>query len=88
MRRCLHTRFDERILLGPRAESALIFKPAYVVSATDIPDPIQSIAIGTVVLEVVVSETGKVDSVLPIREIDSLAEVAIDSGEELEVSRG
>ncbi len=56
-----------------------IFKPAYVVSATDIPYPIQSIAIGTVVLEVVVSETGKVDSVLPIREIDSLTEVAIDS---------
>jgi hypothetical protein len=66
-------------LAQDQTNSALIFKPAYVVSATDIPYPIQSIAIGTVMLEVVVSETGKVDSVLPIREIDSLTEVAIDS---------
>jgi outer membrane biosynthesis protein TonB len=55
------------------------FKSAHVVSATDVPYPMQSIAIGTVVLEVTVSETGQVENVLPIREIDSLTEVATDS---------
>lgn len=59
--------------------SGLSFKSAEVVSATDVPYPVQSIAIGTVVLGVIVSENGRVEDVQPIREIESLTEVAIDS---------
>jgi TonB family protein len=59
--------------------SSLPFKSAEVVSATDIPYPVGSIAVGTVVLELVVSEKGKVEDVQPIREIESLTEVAVDS---------
>ena len=59
--------------------SAPNFQSAYVVSATDIPYPPQSIAVGTVQLEVIVSEKGKVENVLPIREIASLTEAALDS---------
>jgi outer membrane biosynthesis protein TonB len=55
------------------------FKSAHVVSATDVPYPMQSIAIGTVVLELTVSQRGQVENVLAIREIDSLTEVATDS---------
>ena len=55
------------------------FQNAQVVSASDIPYPPQSIAVGTVVLEVTVSEKGKVENVLPIREIASLTEAATDS---------
>ena len=59
--------------------SNLPFKSADLVSATDVPYPVQSIAIGTLVLEVIVSETGKVEDVQPIRKIESLTEAAIDS---------
>jgi len=59
--------------------SSLPFNSAEVVSATAVPYPVRSIAIGTVVLEVIVSEKGKVEDVRPIREIESLTEVAIDS---------
>lgn len=59
--------------------SSLPFNSAELVSATDVPYPVRSIAIGTVVLEVIVSEKGKVEDVRPIREIESLTEVAIDS---------
>ena len=59
--------------------SSASFKSAELVSATDVPYPAQSIAIGTVVLEVIVGEKGKVEDVQPIREIESLTEVAIDS---------
>jgi TonB family protein len=59
--------------------SHLAFTSADVISATDVPYPAQSIAVGTVVLEVIVSETGKVEDVRPIREIESLTEVASDS---------
>jgi TonB family protein len=56
-----------------------VFKSSHVVSARDVPYPAQSIAIGTVELEVTVSENGKVENVLPVREIDSLTEAATDS---------
>ena len=65
--------------LPGQRNAAPAFRSAHVVSATDVPYPMQSIAIGTVVLEVTVSETGQVENVLPIREIDSLTEVATDS---------
>jgi outer membrane biosynthesis protein TonB len=59
--------------------SAPAFESAELVSATDIPYPMQSIAIGTVVVEAIVTETGSVEGVFPIREIESLTEVALDS---------
>ena len=59
--------------------TAPLFISAHVTSASDIPYPPQTIAIGTVVLEVTVTETGKVESVLPIRGIDTLTQVASDS---------
>lgn len=74
----LMTGFSLAHLPGQRS-AAPAFKSAHVVSATDVPYPKQSIAIGTVVLEVTISETGQVENVLPIREIDSLTEVATDS---------
>ncbi len=74
----LMTGFSVAHLPGQR-NAAPAFRSAHVVSATDVPYPMQSIAIGTVVLEVTVSETGQVENVLPIREIDSLTEVATDS---------
>lgn len=55
------------------------FESADVVSATDIPYPVRSIAIGTVVFEVTVSETGTVEDVRATREIQSLTDVAIES---------
>lgn len=64
---------------APVNESNLLFQSAGLVSATDIPYPIESIAIGTVVLEVTVSERGNVEEVRPIREIQSLTDVAIES---------
>lgn len=60
-------------------ESNFGFESADLVSATDIAYPIQSIAIGTVVLEATVSESGNVEDVRPIREIQSVTSVAIDS---------
>ena len=64
----------------PRKPSTTpVFKSAHVVSATNVNYPPQSIAIGTVVLEAIVSETGKVENLLPIREIESLTEAAADS---------
>lgn len=55
------------------------FESANIVSATDVRYPLQSIAIGTVILEVAVSETGNVENVQPLRAIPSLTEVAIES---------
>ena len=55
------------------------FESAVVVSATDIQYPPKSIAIGTVVLEVTVSRTGDVEDVRPVREIQSLTEVATEA---------
>ena len=60
-------------------ESNSVFESADLVSAKDIPYPVQSIAIGTVVLEATVSESGNVEDVRPIREIPSLTDVAIES---------
>jgi TonB family protein len=55
------------------------FEPAEIVSATDLAYPIQSVAVGTVVLEITVSEKGAVEDVWPIREIQSLTETAVKS---------
>ena len=55
------------------------FEPAQVVSATDVTYPLQSIAVGTVVLEVTLSDKGEVEDVRPIREIQSLTETAVES---------
>jgi outer membrane biosynthesis protein TonB len=60
-------------------ESNSVFESADLLSAKDIPYPVQSIAIGTVVLEATVSESGNVEDVQPIREIPSLTDVAIES---------
>ena len=60
-------------------KSNSLFESADLVSAKDIPYPVQSIAIGTVVLEATVSESGNVEDVQPIREIPSLTDVAIES---------
>lgn len=70
------------VFAGYRAtleESNSGFASAEIVSATEVPYPIQSIAVGTVVLEAVIGETGNVEQVWPIREIPSLTEVAIPS---------
>ena len=55
------------------------FEPAQVVSATDLSYPLQSISVGTVVLELTLSEKGEVENVRPIREIQSLTETAVGS---------
>lgn len=55
------------------------FESANIVSATDVRYPLQSIANGTVILEVAVSETGNVENVQPLRAIPSLTEVTIES---------
>ena len=55
------------------------FEPAQVVSATDVSYPLQSISVGTVVLELTVSEKGQVENVRPIREIQSLTETAVET---------
>jgi len=70
------------VLAGYQAtlqESHSGFASAEIVSATEVPYPIQSIAVGTVVLEATIGETGSVEEVWPIREIPSLTEVAIQS---------
>lgn len=64
---------------APLHESNSVFESAELVSAKDIPYPVQSIAIGTLVLEATVSESGNVEDVRPIREIQSLTDVAIES---------
>lgn len=55
------------------------FEGANVISATNLGYPVQSIAVGTVVLEVTVSEKGAVEDVRPIRKIQSLTETAVQS---------
>ena len=55
------------------------FESAELLSATDVPYPVQSIAIGTVVLEVIVSQTGEVEDIRTIRDIPSLTDVAVVS---------
>jgi TonB family protein len=55
------------------------FESADIVSATDVAYPLQSISVGTVVLEITVSEKGEVEDVQPIREIQSLTEAAVKS---------
>jgi len=61
----------------PKASS---FEVAELVSAADdLRYPPQSIAVGTIVLEITVDEKGTVESVRTIREIPSLTEAAVES---------
>ena len=64
---------------GAASSSAGRFEAAEIVSGTDIAYPANSIAVGTVVLEVTVDEKGTVEGVRPIREIQSLTETAVES---------
>lgn len=66
-------------LAGAPAPNAGPFESADIVSATDIAYPPKSIAVGTVVLEVTVDKKGLVESVRPIRGIQSLTETAAES---------
>jgi TonB family protein len=66
-------------LAGASHPNAGPFESADIVSATDIAYPTKSIAVGTVVLEVTVDEKGLVESVRPIREIQSLTVTAVES---------
>jgi len=66
-------------LAGAPPPNAGPFESADIVSATDIAYPPKSIAVGTVVLEVTVDEKGLVESVRPIREIQSLTNTAVES---------
>lgn len=63
---------------GARSQTAAVpdFRPAEVLSSVDADYPIQSIAAGTVVLEVRVLKTGKIDTVKVVRDIPSLTESA------------
>src|SRR5882672_6466766 len=55
------------------------FKPAEVVSAGDIPYPVQSIADGVVVLDVLLDEKGAVTGSTVVRDIPSLTSAATSS---------
>jgi outer membrane biosynthesis protein TonB len=78
-----------RILFGLLCSSLLFsnsshpnsppFEGANLISATNLEYPVQSIAVGTVVLEIRVSENGTVEDVRPIREIQSLTGMAVQS---------
>ena len=76
------TLLGARIFTGYQAthnESPSGFESAEIVSASDVPYPVESIAVGTVVLEATIGETGTVEEVWPIREIPSLTEVALQA---------
>jgi TonB family protein len=65
---------------GPPCPKASSFQVAELVSAADdLGYPPQSIAVGTIVLEIAVDEKGAVESVRTIREIPSLTEAAVES---------
>jgi TonB family protein len=65
------------VALHPKA---FLFEPAELVSAADdLRYPIHSTAVGTVVLEMTISEKGTVENVRIIREIPSLTEAAVES---------
>lgn len=53
------------------------FEAAELISATDLSYPVQSIAVGTVVLEITLNEKGGVEGVRPVREIQSLTGTAL-----------
>lgn len=53
------------------------FEAAELISATDLSYPVQSIAVGTVVLEITLDEKGGVEGVRPVREIQSLTGTAL-----------
>ena len=78
-----------RILLGLLCSSLLFsnsphpnppsFEGANLISATNLAYPVQSIAVGTVALEIIVSENATVEDVRPILEIQSLTATAVQS---------
>jgi TonB family protein len=55
------------------------FQPAETLSVTDIPVPMLSVANGTVMLDVVITETGKTEKVEIRRDIVSLTDVAVQA---------
>jgi outer membrane biosynthesis protein TonB len=59
------------------ARTGPTFEPAYLLSAADIAYPVQSIAVGTVVVEVTTDERGGVSSIKPVHEITSLTETVV-----------
>ena len=63
----------------PRAERAFVFEPAEVLAVSDMYYPPQSVAFGTVVLQVVIGESGQIEDVKVIRHIPSLTEEALRS---------
>jgi periplasmic protein TonB len=66
------------LLLAQQREkpAAPRYEPPQVISAVDAAYPIQSVAFGTVVLEVELSATGKVDRVAAVRDIPPLTDSA------------
>jgi len=64
---------------APKTTEESHFQPAEAVSVSDVRVPIRSIANGTVVLDVMISEEGKVTNVQVRRNIASLTEQAVRS---------
>src|SRR6476620_8711743 len=66
------------ILPSPQAakQNSPRYEPPAVILAADVAYPLQSVASGTVVLEVALDETGKISDVRVVRGIDSLTEPA------------
>lgn len=62
------------------------FQPAETLSVTDITYPIASVAYGTVVLDVLITESGKIQRVEVRRDIPSLTEPAVSAVKEWEFS--
>jgi TonB family protein len=60
----------------PQEEESLRFKPVQVVSVVEPTYPANSIAKGTVILQVTVSGSGKIDEVTVIHQVPSLTEEA------------
>ena len=57
------------LLLGVLHQNTSSFEAPDLISATNLGYPVQSIAVGTVVVELTVSEKGLVEEVHPVREI-------------------
>ena len=66
------------ILPSPEAakQNSPRYEPPAVIAAAEVTYPLQSVASGTVVLEVALDETGKISGVRVVRGIESLTEPA------------
>jgi hypothetical protein len=64
--------------VAPGGPNGSPFEPGGVVSATDIKYPTQSVAVGTVVLELTVDEKGLLEDVHAVRQIETLTEIAVN----------